>query len=61
MKNKRHSFLSKTKEKKEKIKTFSQKNEIKTNKRKSVKPQKPEIKVFSKTEKYHIIRMSNLN
>ena len=61
MKNKSHSFLSETNEKKKKIKTFSQNNEIKTNKRKSVKPPKTRIKVFSKTEKYHIIKISNLN
>ena len=61
MKNKSRSFLSEINEKKKKIKIFSQNNKIKTNERKSVKPPKNQNKNFSKAEKYHIIKMSNLN
>ena len=61
MKNKSRSFLSEINKKKKKIKTFSQNNKIKTNERKSVKPPKNQNKNFSKAEKYHIIKMSNLN
>ena len=43
------------------IKNFSQSKKIRTLKRKSVKPQKPEIKVFSNKKKYHIIKVSNLS
>ena len=45
--------------KKEKL--FRKKRKKGASKRKTVKPQKPEIKVFSKKEKYHIIKMSNLS